>query len=99
MRDLDTYKEEVSGFCERWHIVEFSFFGSVLRPDMQPESDVDVLIELPKQSHYDLLDLVQMQEELETLFGRHVDLVEKEAIRNPYRRQAIFGTRRIVYAS
>ncbi len=75
--------------CERWRIVEFAVFGSAARGELQPDSDVDVMVTFSAEVHWSLMDLVDLQSKLETLFGRPVDLVETGAIRNPFRRRAI----------
>jgi len=91
-------KDKIANFCQRWKIVEFALFGSALREDFCPDSDVDVLVTFDPNAHHSLFDLVQMEEELESIFGRKVDLVEKAGVRNPFRRNAILNTREIVYA-
>jgi predicted nucleotidyltransferase len=95
---IEIPKEQIASFCQKWRIREFSLFGSVLREDFGPDSDVDVLVTFDPESEWDLFDLVQMREELMVLFGREVDLVEKEGLRNPFRRHRILGTREVIYA-
>ncbi len=90
--------ETIAAFCERWQVVEFALFGSALRPDFNADSDIDVLISFAADAQITLLDLAQMQIELEQIFDRPVDLVEKAALRNPYRRKEIFKTAQVVYA-
>jgi predicted nucleotidyltransferase len=80
---------------EGWSVV----FGSVLREDFGPDSDVDVLVSFQPDSTWDLLDLVDMRDELTALFGRDVDLVEEEGLRNPFRRSNILSTRQVIYAA
>jgi hypothetical protein len=92
-------QEHIAEFCRKWRVKEFSIFGSALREDFGPESDVDVLVELEEDAPWNAFDWVDMIEELETLFGRHVDLVEKTAIRNPFRRHTILRTHEVVYAA
>jgi hypothetical protein len=92
-------KKKIAAFCRRWQIVEFSLFGSVLREDFRPDSDVDVLVSFHPQAGWSLWDLAEMQEELEKMFGRPVDLVEKEGLRNPFRRHSILNTREVFYAA
>jgi predicted nucleotidyltransferase len=92
-------KAKVAAFCKRWKISEFSLFGSVLREDFRPDSDVDVLVSFMQEAKWSLWDLIEMQEQLEKMFGRKVDLVEKEALRNPYRRHSILNGREIFYAT
>jgi hypothetical protein len=82
-------------FCRRWQVVELR----LLRDDFRPDSDVDVLVYFSSNAHASLFDLVQMHIELEDLFGRPVDLVEKEALRNPYRKREILGSAQVVYAA
>lgn len=89
----------ISDFCRRWKVAELSLFGSVLRDDFDPErSDVDVLIEFKPNHGFDLVDLVEMGEELEDLFGRRVDLVTKPALK-PRLRQSILDSAQVVYAA
>lgn len=92
-------QSKVSAFCRRWKITEFSLFGSILRDDFGPKSDVDVLVTFSPGAPWGLFDLMAMQDELEALFGRSVDLVETAGLRNPFRRHAILSTRRVLYAA
>lgn len=89
---------KISEFCQRWKITEFALFGSVLRDDFRPDSDVDVLVTFDPDAEWSLFDLVQMQDELKEMLGRKVDLVEKKGLRNPFRRHNILKTRQVVYA-
>jgi predicted nucleotidyltransferase len=90
--------EKIAEFCRRWKITEFSLFGSVLRDDFRPNSDVDVLVSFEPNWGWSLLDLATMQIELEGLFGRSVDLIEQKALRNPFRQHSILTTKETVYA-
>ncbi len=92
-------KAKVAAFCKRWKISEFSLFGSVLRDDFRPDSDVDVLVSFKEDAKWSLWNLIEMTEELEKMFGRKVDLVEKEALRNPYRRHSILNGREVFYVA
>jgi uncharacterized protein len=89
----------IAEFCRRWEIREFSLFGSVLRDDFRPESDIDVVVSFERGAAWSLLDIATMQEELTGILGRTVDLIEAEALRNPYRRAAILGSKQVVYAA
>jgi len=91
-------REKIAEFCQRWKITEFALFGSVLRDDFRPDSDVDVLVTFDPDAEWSLFDLVQIQDELGEVLGRKVDLVEKKGLRNPFRRHSILKTRRVVYA-
>lgn len=99
MTRLPIDEKKIADFCRRWKINEFSFFGSVLREDFRPDSDVDILVSFDPQAKWSLWDLAEMKEELEKIFGRSVDLVEKEALRNPFRRHSIMSTREVFYAT
>lgn len=87
----------VESFCHKWRVRELSLFGSVLRDDFGPESDVDVLVSFADDAPWSLWDLTTMSDELAALVGRPVDLVEKEGLRNPFRRHTILGTRKVIY--
>lgn len=86
-------------FCNQWNVVEFSLFGSILRDDFTPKSDVDVLVEFSPTATPSLFDLAQMKIDLERVFNRPVDLVEKTSLSNPYRKREILETARVIYAS
>ena len=69
-----------------------------MRDDFAPDSDIDVLVSFDSSAHWSLFDFVEMREELKEVFGKEVDLVEKDGLRNPFRRHEIITTRQIVYA-
>jgi predicted nucleotidyltransferase len=92
-------EKKIRAFCRRWKVTEFALFGSILREDFRPESDVDVLVSFAAEARWSLWDVADMQQELEGIFGRPVDLVENGTLRNPFRRQAIMSTKEIVYAA
>ncbi|HVE70840.1 MAG TPA: nucleotidyltransferase domain-containing protein [Thermoanaerobaculia bacterium] len=91
--------EAIDELCRRWRIRELSLFGSALRDDFQSDSDVDLLVVFDPQAPWDLWDLTAMEDELQNLFGRRVDVVEKRAVKNPYRRFEILTNRQVVYAA
>jgi predicted nucleotidyltransferase len=94
-------RKKINEFCHRWKVVEFSLFGSILREDFRPDSDVDVLVTFSPNAKVSLFDLVEMQDELKAIFKRDVDLVEKQAIidsKNYIRRRSILENTRVVYA-
>ena len=95
-------KETIAEFCRKWRITEFALFGSVLREDFRLDSDVDVLVTFSPDSDWDIEHLLDMREELEALFGRAVDLVEKRLVeesRNYIRRKHILSHMEAVYAA
>jgi len=99
MHHLNVPQDEIDSFCRRWRVAELAVFGSVLREDFRPDSDVDVLVSFGPDARWSLFDFVTMQDELEALFGRPVDLVEKEGLRNPFRRHAILSSQKVLYAA
>jgi hypothetical protein len=91
----------LEGFCRRWMISELAAFGSVLREDFRPESDLDVLATFESGAEWSLLDHVAMQEELSGIVGRPVDLIGRRAVErssNGIRRRAILETAEPLYA-
>jgi uncharacterized protein len=90
---------QIADFCQRWKITEFALFGSVLRDDFRPDSDIDVLVTFNADSGWSLFDWMDMKEELEVMFGREVDLVSKKYLKNPYRRAEILRTHQVIYVS
>jgi predicted nucleotidyltransferase len=93
-------REQVAEFCRRWKITEFALFGSVLRDDFRPDSDVDVLVRFAPDSDWSLLDHVAMEEDLSTLLGRKASVVSRRAIeRSPnwLRRKRILETAEAYY--
>jgi len=85
--------------CRRWGITQFSLFGSVLRPDFRPDSDVDVLLTFSPDARWTLLDITRLQDELALILGRSVDVVEEKSLKNPFRRREILRTRQVLYAA
>jgi uncharacterized protein len=61
---------ELEELCRRWQVSELALFGSVLRDDFRPDSDVDVLVTFAPGAHWSLFDRVRMQKELESILGR-----------------------------
>lgn len=91
--------ERLASFCQKWKLQELALFGSVLREDFSPQSDIDVLVSFSPEARWSLFEFVEMKEELEELFGRDVDLVSRGGLRNPFRRHEILTTRQVVYAA
>ena len=89
----------LADFCARWRVVELSFFGSVLRQDSRSDSDVDILLSFAPDARWGLFDMAVMRDEAAALLGRDVDIVERSAIRNPFRLHEILKTRHVLYAA
>lgn len=92
-------EDRIAEFCRRWRVAEFSLFGSVLRDDFGPESDVDVLVAFEPGRSTTLEEWLDMLDELKAIFGREVDLVERRLVTNPFRRHHILNNRHVIYAA
>ena len=91
---------KISNFCDRWKVRELALFGSVLRDDFRPDSDIDLLVTFSPDADWSLFDHVQMQQELANILERQVDLVSKRAIERSHnwiRRRKILETAKIIY--
>ncbi|QQE63579.1 hypothetical protein GFS31_02460 [Leptolyngbya sp. BL0902] len=94
-------QKSIHELCQRWQITELSAFGSVLRDDFHPNSDIDLLVTFSPTSDWGLLEHIEIQQELESILGRKVDLISKRAIersQNWIRRQEILSTAQKIYA-
>ncbi|WP_448599587.1 nucleotidyltransferase family protein [Thermoleptolyngbya sp.] len=94
--------EQIQRFCQRWQITELALFGSVLRDDFRPDSDIDVLVTFAPTAKRGLSETLQMKSELQTIFNREVDFIVKTAIErseNWLRRRNILESAQVIYAS
>jgi len=92
-------RDRIIEFCRRWKVKELAIFGSALGDDFRPDSDVDVLVVFCDEAEWSLFDHMKAEEELGEILGRKVDLVEKSAIRNPFRRDHILKHNEVIYAA
>ena len=102
MVKMDISWEQLAGFCRRWKIRRLALFGSVLRDDFGPESDLDVLVTFAPDAQWSLLDLVRMEGELSEVLQRPVDLLTERAVEqspNWILRHEILSTAEVVYDS
>ncbi len=89
-------------FCARWKITELALFGSAVRDDFGPDSDVDVIVSFAAEARWTLFDHVRMRDELTEMFGRSVDLLTRRAVErspNYLRRREILGSAQVIYGS
>ena len=91
-------RDEIAAFCRKHGIRRFSLFGSVIRDDFGPDSDVDVLAEFRPGVRYSLFDLVDMEDELSEIVGRKVGIVEFEALR-PWMQEEVARSMELFYES
>ncbi len=94
---LQTSLSKIADFCQRWHIIEFALFGSVLRDDFRPDSDIDILVVYQPDFKQTFEDKIQAQTELEALFNREVDITRKHGLVNPFSRREILQQHRIIH--
>jgi hypothetical protein len=94
--------EKITEFCQKWQVMELALFGSVLRDDFRPDSDIDVMVQFHLDAHPTFRTLDQMEAELQTIFDREVDLITRQGIetsRNYLRRHEILSSAQVIYAT
>lgn len=99
---LKSHGEGLRAFCLRWNIAEFALFGSILRDDYRPDSDIDVLVRFTEPHHWSVLDHLAMEAELSELLGRRVEMTSRRAVEQSHnwiRRREIQGSARTLYAA
>lgn len=96
---FDVDRQWLASFCARWHVRKLSLFGSVIRPDFDDASDIDVLIEFVEGRSPGFFGIAQMERELsEALQGRQVDIRTPGDL-SPYFRDEVLRSARVQYAS
>jgi len=94
--------KKIAEFCHKWQVTELALFGSVLRDDFRPNSDIDVMVQFHPDACPTFRTLDQMQAELQTIFNREVDLITRQGIemsRNYLRRHEILSSAQVIYAT
>ena len=94
--------DKLAELCKRWKIVELSLFGSVLRDDFGPDSDVDIMIEFDLDGTPSLFDLMTIGTEMSEIIGRPTDIITKAGIensRNPFLKREILSSAEVFYAA
>jgi predicted nucleotidyltransferase len=102
VKNIHLPQKEIADFCQRWQINELALFGSVLRDDFGPNSDLDILVTFAPEADWSLFDHLRMEEELNQLLSRKIDLLSRQAVErshNQPRRQAILNSAQVVYVS
>lgn len=97
---LPVKEDHIAAFCRKWGIRELAVFGSVLRPDFGPESDVDFLVTYQEGRKPEWLRILDMQEELSALVGRPVDIIDRrnvERSENYIKRKHILQSAQVLY--
>ncbi|MBU6412096.1 MAG: nucleotidyltransferase domain-containing protein [Planctomycetes bacterium] len=89
----------IQSLCKRWGIVRLGLIGSAFTPEATQESDVDIVLQFDPAMTWDMFDIVRLREECAAIFGRPVDIIEEGAVRNPYMKDSIHRTQRVLYAA
>jgi predicted nucleotidyltransferase len=99
---IELPQQIISEFCQKWQISEMYLFGSVLREDFRPDSDIDILVSFQDSVSWGLLEFSRMKRELENLLGRKVDLLTKKSIEQSHnwiRQREILETAQVIYVA
>jgi len=96
---IEKVKPEIERICRRLPIKRLGLFGSALTRNFSQNSEIDVLVSFKDAAGWGLFDFVDTVDELKTIFGRKVDLVEKDSLRNAFRRQSILAGNEVIYAA
>lgn len=102
VKNIPLPQDKIAEFCQRWQINEFALFGSVLRNDFGPESDLDILVTFAPEADWSLFDHVKMQQELNQLLNRKIDLFSRRAVEqshNEHRRREILKSAEAIYVA
>lgn len=94
----DLPKDQLENICRQYHVIEVSVFGSALRDDFRPESDIDLLVEFDPAAQIGFFTLIKLQREFSRLFKRTVDLIPKQGLK-PAIRRAVLETAKVIYAT
>ncbi|MBM4043443.1 MAG: nucleotidyltransferase [Planctomycetes bacterium] len=95
---MDLPMETLADFCRRWKITRLEIFGSALRDDFGPKSDIDLLVLFADDAHMGMLAWAQCQRELGKLFRRRVDLVPRDCLK-PLIRDEVLASAKVLYAA
>src|SRR5262249_32663686 len=99
---IDLESDAIESFCQKWRIRRMEVFGSILRPEFGPESDVDFLVSFEDGVRWNLNQVLDMEDELSAIVDRKVDIVDRVQLddpsANPYRKTRILSNRELVYA-
>lgn len=98
MFDLQKYTESISLLCTKYSVAKLYAFGSVLNNRFNAESDIDLLVSFKHIAPEDYADnYFDLKQGLEQLLGKHVDMLEEQALKNPYLKKEIDQTKQLMY--
>ena len=96
---LSVEQSKIENICRKFNIIELSIFGSAIRKDFRPESDIDLLVTYKPKSKITLFDEADLSNEFSELFNREIDIVDIRGLRNPIRKEQILANREIIYVN
>ena len=96
--DVQVDENKLADLCRNYDVRELSLFGSAVRGEMRPGSDIDIMVEFDPGARIGLLKFESLSEDLEALVGRKIDLVTKRGLKAWIRPQ-VLKEARIVYAA
>ena len=99
---LGIKSKQLQAFCQKAKIIELCLFGSILRDDFRPDSDIDILVTFIRNINISLLQFVDLEYQLKDLLKRNVDLIEKSVVDKDFnwiRRQGILNNYQVIYDS
>ena len=102
MTSFNLPQEKINEFCRKWQITGLALFGSVIRDDFRPDSDIDILVTFDPVAQWTLLDHADMQDELRAILGRDIDLISRRGIersQNHIRRREIINSATMIYGT
>jgi len=95
---LEAQIPRIKTLCKNHNVITLFAFGSVLRSDFNPESDIDLLVDIDSADPYTYTDYYfSLKEQLEKLLGRQIDLLEQRALKNPYFISEIERKKMLIY--
>ncbi len=97
-REIEIQMEPIKALCQRYKVHELALFGSAVREDFSPTSDVDVLVEFEPEAQVGFVALSRMQRELSAILHRRVDLVTKNGLK-PKLRKSVLSSAEVLYAA
>ena len=98
MIDLEQYRLEIEEVCRKLPVRRLGLFGSALSPAFSQNSDIDILVVFDSDEGIDYFSqYFELKEQLEDIFNREVDLVVDKPFRNPYLKESIEKTRKVIY--
>ena len=98
MSIIDKNMDKIRALCNKHKVAKLFVFGSILTDNFKKSSDIDFLVDFSDVDLYDYADnYFDLKESLENLLKRQIDLLEEKAVKNPYLRQSIDSSKKLIY--